>query len=46
LNIYKISALALDEKHGSEASVQLILILRHVSHASDNKCVKGYSLIS
>jgi len=44
LNIYKISALALDEKHGREASVQLILILRHVSHASDNKCVKGYSV--
>jgi len=36
LNIYKISALALDEKHGSEASVQSILILRHVSHASDS----------
>jgi len=43
LNIYKMSALALDEKHGREASVQSILILRHVSHASDNKCIKGYS---
>jgi len=44
LNIYTISALALDEKHGSEASVQSILILRHVSHANDNKSVKGYSV--
>jgi len=42
LNIYKMSVLALDEK-AREASFQLILILRHVSHASDNKCVKGYS---
>jgi len=43
LNIYIITAQASDEKHGSEANVQSILILRHVSHASDNKCVKGFS---